>query len=236
MPKLYEITLAGTYYNQLTINRWNYVMSGSPIGVTGAFAMAQVFGAIPSGGSYPSDTLLSQLTIITSDQWDWQQLTVINPYDDTDFYQAPFTLPMGGIVTGEAMSPVMALGFYSNIVRRDIRRATKRFVGVPEATVQGGGVIVAGAASSLDLMATRLTDSWDYSAGGNSLAFVPAVVKKQKYQTNPGSSDPPRYAYRYIPVDDGGEAAQLDDTAQGIIWDWYPDVRSQVSRQYGRGR
>ena len=74
------------------------------------------------------------------------------------------------------------------------------------------------------------------SAGGNSLAFVPAVVKKQKYQTNVGSEDPPRYAYRYIPTDDGGESAQLDDTATGIIWDWYPQVRSQVSRQYGRGR
>jgi hypothetical protein len=68
-----------------------------------------------------------------------------------------------------------------------------------------------------------------YIDEGNTLTFTPIVAAKEKYQSN---TNPVRFAYRYY----ASEALQLQHIMSSIIWSAYDTVRTQVSRQYGRGR
>lgn len=237
---LLEVVLAGTYYNQQTINRWNYVSGGVPAAVSLTFALASAFGAvfdevaIPPG--YPTGTILDSLKNLCSDQWDWQQLTVINVYNPVDFYQTPFVTPYGGSRAGQPLSPIDSYGFRTNQVRRDVSRGTKRFPGMVEDFVENGGNLAAIAIPYLEEIAERMTETLEYDDEGNTLTFSPAVVKKQKYNPATGLADPDGTAYRYIPAGAGAEAAQLAQTAVSVTWQHYTNVRSQVSRQYGHGR
>jgi len=236
MP-LFEVVLAGTYFNQATINRWNYVGTGIPAAVSRAFALASAFGAIfdPTAipPSYPDDTVLDALSSVTVNTWTWQQLTVINVYDPTDFYQVPFVNPFGGANAAEGMSPVVSFGFRTNQVRRDIARGTKRIPGVGEDRVGAGGVINGSTVTVLESVAEKMSEVITYDDEGNTITFAPCVVKKQEYDPNPDNPAARNHrAYRYYPT----EAEQMENVAQGIIWQPYTTVRSQVSRQYQRGR
>jgi len=231
-----EVVLTGTYFNQQTISRWNYVSSGTPAAVSLSFALAAAFGAVydevavPPG--YPADTPLGLISSNTGDGWDWQQLTVLNPYSATDFYQTPFVPAYGGTRAGEQMSPAVAFGFRTNQVRRDVARGTKRFPGVPEAAVGTGGVIDAGWISTLEDIAAKMTEVLTYDDEGNTLSFAPAVCGKEEYDPNPPPATGNHRAYRYYPT----EAAQLAHTAVSVTWQAYAQVRTQTSRQYGHGR
>lgn len=231
-----EVTLSGTYFNQQTITRWNYVSSGTPAAVSLSFALAAAFGgiydlvAIPP--AYPADTPLGRIAANMGNEWDWQQLTVLNVYSPTDFYQTPFVNPYGGSAAGEQMSPVAAIGFRSNQVRRDVARGTKRFPGVREEDVGTGGVINGGVITNLNVVAAKMSEVLDYDDEGNALTFSPAICGKQEYDPNPPPATGNHRAYRYYPT----EAEQLAMTAIGITWQPYTTVRSQVSRQYGHGR
>lgn len=231
-----EVVLTGTYFNQQTITRWNYVSSGTPAAVSLSFALASAMGAIYDDTalppSYPPDTVLAALSALTSNAWDWQQLTVINPYSPTDFYQTPFVVPYGGNSSGEAMSPVMAYGWRTNQVRRDVARGTKRVPGVIEDLINSGGVLNGAATTAVNLIATRMSEVLEYDDEGNILSFTPSVVSKEAYDPNPPPATGNHRAYRYYPT----EAEQLDHTAIGVTWQSYDTVRSQTSRQYGHGR
>jgi len=228
MP-IYEVILESNYAGQEIINRWNYVMSGTPAAVVGSFALASALGAIPSAGVYPTGTMLAAIAGIMSTTAKFTLITVQNVYDPTDFYSTPFVPDYAGVQTGEGMSPATAVGYFSNRVTRDIRRATKRFAGITESWNGQGGVIVSGALTAIALVATKMGLTLTYDDEGNTLSFAPAVCSKEKYQSN---EDPVRYAYRYWST----EAVQLTHTAQGISWDYYPQLRTQASRQYGHGR
>lgn len=226
---LYEVILQTTFAGQECINRWNYVGGGTPAAVTGSFALASAIGAIPSAGSYPANTLLKAIAGIMTPAAKFTLITVQNVYDPTDFYSTPFVPDFAGTQTGEALSPAVAIGYFSNRITRDIRRATKRFTAVYEGWNGEAGLIVAGAATQVALVATRMGETLSYDDEGNTLTFAPSVVSKEKYQS---SEDPVRYAYRYYST----LSAQMSHVAQGISWDYYTHLRTQASRQYGRGR
>ena len=236
MATLFEATLALTYAGQQCINRWNYVCSGTPAAVSKSFGLVSAFGAIETAGVYPSDTILDLLTDLVSVNVVLQQLTALAVYDPTDFYQTPFVPAYTGKVNAADMSPVAALGFRSTQVRRDVRRATKRFVGVPEGSTDNLGAIAPGIYAAMDALADEMGAALTFDDEGNTLTYTPAVCAKQRYNPETGLADPDGTAYRYYPVADGGETAQLAKTAQGIAWQKYTTVRSQVSRQYGHGR
>lgn len=231
-----EVTLLATYFNQEIVNRWNYVTGGTPAAVSLSYAMAFAFGAIYDGAlpapGYPTNTVMSNIRRNIVSGVVFQQLTVINPYDPVDFYQAPFVQPYGGNVPGEGMSPLVAFGFRTNQVRRDVRRATKRFAGVPEASVGAGGVIGSTILGELNDLAEVMSDILEYDDEGNTITFAPAVVSKEEYDPNPSVPTANHRAYRYYPT----LAEQLEHTATGITWQTYDTVRSQVSRQYGKGK
>lgn len=228
---IYEVVLSQTYQGQNCVNRWNYVSSGTPAAVTGSFGLAFAFGAIPDVVTgYPSGTIISQLAALQASSVTFIDLIVKAVYDPTDFYAAPFVETLVGGLTGDGLPPFNAYGFRTNRVRRDIRRATKRFVGVIEAN-QANGAVSGATITALNDLGALMGQALGYNDEGNTLTYVPTVVSKQRYDPDTGNASAEGRAYRYYP----DEATQLEHIAQGIVWDTYSTVRSQASRQGGHG-
>lgn len=227
---LYEVTLQGRYFNQQVINRWNYLSTGTPAVVTGAFGLAYAFGAIPDGlpPLFPSDSILAAIRQMTTSTMIWTSLTVraASDYAPTDFYEAPFGTGLTGNQPAQGESPTVAFGFRTNIVRTDIRRATKRFAGVGEDVVDAGGVITAGGLGNMTDLAEKMSAVLSYDDEGSVISYAPCVVSKELYHPEPGKN-----AYRYYPT----LSEQLEHVALGIVWSPYTTTRTQTSRQYGRG-
>lgn len=225
MP-LYEVVLRSTYKNQQLINRWNYMGSGTPISISMSFALVQAMGFAPVAGAFPVDTIANRIQNNVHTATAFEEVQVKDVYGTTDFFTLPFVPKPAGQVTGEGASPLLAIGFKTNRVRSDIGRGTKRFGGVSEFTMAEGGEILAASIAGLTSLADAMSETLEYIDGGNTLTFIPCVVSKQKYVAPSG-----RDAYRYYPT----FAEQDDHIASGVVWSLYTQIRSQVSRQYGRG-
>lgn len=224
-----ELVVTGKYYDQLSINRYHYVASGTPAAVSLSFALCYATGYLASrltAGIFSSGTVAKYNQANVSNSVSWQAAYARNLYSVTDFYEAPFPSPPVGELTGDSMSPTQALGFYSSRVRTDVRRGYKRFVGVTEAFATGGGVISGTPLAALAAWADVLSETLTYDDEGNTITFTPAVLGLDKYTTPAGNP-----AYRPYPT----ESSQLSHTAQGIAYAPYTTVRTQNSRQYSRG-
>lgn len=230
-----EVVLAGSYAGQQIINRWNYIAGGTPASVSLSFALTSAFGAIydliavPPG--YPSGTVLDTMMGNLSSAYTLTQITALDVYSVTDFYQTPFVQPYAGSQGGESLSPTQAYGFRTNVVRRDVARGTKRLVGVVEPASTGLGVLTSTYQTAMNAIATKFSEVLEYDDEGNTLTFTPAVCGKELYDPNPTNPSGNHRAYRYFP----DEAEQLDHTAVGVLWQAYTTIRTQVSRQYGKG-
>lgn len=222
-----ELVFRSFYAEQECINRWNYVASGTPAAVSLSFALVSAFGAVYSGGTPPADTLLNAIWSQVTTGVNFGEVEAKNVYSILDFYTRPFAAGQTGGVVTAGMSPSVAIGYRTNRVRSDIRRGTKRFVGVPESSSGDLGVIDSAALTGLQNIATKMGDVLSYDDEGNTITFTPAICSKQEYTTPSG-----KRAYRYYST----EATQLEHTATGILWELYANTRTQVSRQYGRGR
>lgn len=235
MP-IYEVVLQQNYAAQQCINRFNYVSTGTPASVTGSFALAFALGAIFDGAAvppaYPATKLMRKIAGIQSTSVAFDLLSVKNLYSVTDFYESPFIQSLFGALSGtDNVTPALAYGFRTNRVRTDVRRATKRYVGVIEGNMQtGGNVVPAFLTGAMLTLQQEMSAVLSYDDEGNTISFNPAVCGKESYASNP--AHPERVAYKYYET----ESEQLQHTATGIIWDAYTTIRTQVSRQYGRGR
>jgi len=222
---VYRATLFSTYAGQSCVNRWNYISSGSPGGASVSFGLASAMGFVagftPVGGG-----IFQRLQELQSTGVTYDEVQVENIYDPVDFYTLPFLAGENGDNPGENSSPFVAFGFRTSRVRRDIRRGYKRFVGVAESAIGLEGEIAAGAVPSMVALANAMSATLTYDDEGNTLTYVPVVLGLEQY--TPASGKP---AYR--PYDT--EAEQLMHVAQGFAWENYDYVRSQTSRQYGRG-
>lgn len=218
-----ELVLRQQYYNQDIVNRWNYVSAGTPAATTLSFALVQAFGGVTIG----EGTILESIQDVQVAAVKFVDIEARVLYSDSDFYTRPFAANTTGADGGVGMSPTAAFGFRTNRVLLSVRRGTKRFVGVPEAAVGGGGVIETGTQAALQGIADAMSLPLTYDDEGNTLTFTPAVCGKDDYVTPSGKT-----AYKYFP----NEATQLTHTAQGILWEVYDTLRTQNSRQYGRGR
>lgn len=230
MAELYEVVLQGSYYNQTIINRWNYLLDEEAIPITTAARLVYLMGFIPTEGAFVESTLAAALQILVVPQFTFNQVFCRNIYDPTDFVEIPFTTPVPGTNVGTGpQSPVLAYGFRSTRVRLDVGRGYKRFPGVSEQATDPGGVIIS---SVVDLMETlALQMGGDLVTTEDPIfTYHPCVVKKFKYTTESGST-----AYRYYTSEEGGKSAQLLHLALNPVWEPYPTVRTQGSRQYGRG-
>lgn len=224
-----EAVVNQQYSGQLAVNRFHYVSSGTPASVTLSFALLSAMGFIPDppgSTTFDEGTVADAMENIQNSSVRYLSAYARDLYSVTDFYEVPYPQTITGDRTGEASSPVLAVGFFSNRVRTDVRRGMKRFVGVSESDVGSGGYWETAFNASLELMAGALGDTLTYDDEGNTLTFVPAILGFEEYETPSGKRAYKKWA---------DPAVQLTHTAQGVAWQAYPAVRTQVSRQYGRG-
>jgi hypothetical protein len=224
---LYETTLIGNIGGlSEVVNRWNY--RGEVNGVSGgdAAALVKAMGLDATAGVFPAATIGAQIQLVVSETVSWTQCLCRNVYDPTDFIDLPYVPTADGTAAGECLSPINAFGFRSNRTRLDIGRGYKRLPGVVETFVDNLGKINATTQPALDTLADLMGDIITFTDGSLTDSFTPVVVSKEKYTTPSGKT-----SYRYYAT----ESVQLTHLAVGVVWEAYTRVRSQVSRQVGRG-
>jgi hypothetical protein len=232
---LFEVSLSGTYYAQRWINRFHYWGEGTAGTQLPSFSLRNAIGLVDSdpvspGIQLPEGSLVNEL----SDCWNpgvtCDLLQIINVYDPIDFYSSPLSPVLTGKNNnGDQLSPVLAYKLRSTRVRSDIRAGQKAIVGVNEGDLAPGGNIASGTVTKLNALATAMSAVLTVSDGGASYTFTPCVVQRQKYIPDPAK--PEKYAYRYYAT----LAEQEQHLAKGVQWSVISTVRTQVSRQYGRG-
>jgi len=224
-----ELVVNQAYFNQLVVNRYHFVSSGTPAAVSLSFGLISAAGYIGASGSPPAfvaDTLAGRVQGIQASQLTYVSAFARDLYSVTDFYERPYITPVPGGLTGSGATPAVSLGFKGSRIRTDIRRGMKRYAGVREEDMDAGGVVASAIQTALGLVADLLGEVLEYDDDGNTLSYTPVVLGLEKYTTPSGHS-----AYRPYAT----EAAQLDHVAAGGTWSPYTTVRTQVSRQYGRG-
>lgn len=224
---LYQVTLRQTFFGQECLNQWHYNSADVVGAVSGSFGLLSAMGFIESAGVYPADGLFAALRAVQSDELDYVEVECAALYSPTDFYTLPFNPTPSGARTGAANTPVLSYGFSTNRVRRDVRRGQKRLTGTVEADVDAGGVVASAVLTLLNTVATRMSAVLTYVDEETTFTYTPVVLSYEMY-TEP----PDKPAYRPYPT----LAEQLTHMASGVSWAAKPIVRTQVSRQYGRGR
>jgi hypothetical protein len=225
MP-LYEVTVRQSYFDQLCINVFSYFVQGG-VGVTPtSLELLTLMGLIPTGSplAFPADSVAETIWGIQDDDVLWLSAEARELYSVTDFYEAAYSPPIEGAQTdNQGLPPFNAWGFYSARVRTDIRRGFKRFVGVPEAYVDNGGAV----ASTIVADLVDVTDAMSELLSGVSAVYQPCVISREKVV------DPDTGAVSYQLY--ATESEQEEHCAYPLVWTHYNTVRSQTSRQYGRG-
>jgi len=226
---LYELLLRQRLYDQQVINRFHYLMTGTPATVLGSFGLMFAAGCIPEGvpPAYPTNTLFSELRDMQSSDVYYEEVVASALYDVTDFYLRPFPTDVQGTYSAPASSPVLAYGFTGSRVRSDIRRGQKRVAGVVEALIGDGGEVVGTGVTQGALLAAEIGATITYDDEGNTLTYTPVTLSFEEYVTPAGNT-----AYRKYET----LLEQMEHYAAGAEWVMKPFVRTQNSRQYGHGR
>lgn len=229
MP-LYEVTLEQSYFGQQCINRWNYQSGAIPEGSSGAYLALVGMGFIADDDTpaFDTTTIAGMLQPSQHSGVTFVQAIAKNLYSVTDFYTYAFPVgTIGGNAGGEGLSPTMAYGFTSDRTRSDIRRAQKRFVGVAENVVISGGGWTGAAAISLQDLGDRMGAVNTAEFDDVVTTFAPFVFGREKYHPEGKTT----WAYKYYDT----LAEQLEHIAAITAFTLKPNVRTQTSRQYGRG-
>lgn len=195
-----------------------------------SFALASAAGFIPAGEPpvFPADTMFAKIRGITAINVEFREVIVNNVKTLTDFYTTSFPDNTAGAAGGGAANQsFVASGFRTNLVRRDVARGTKRFVGVPDGFTGPDNALNPTHLAAMTVLATAMTANLSYDDEGNTITFAPCVCSKESYVTSSG-----KRAYKYYAT----LAQQMEHTAQGIRWEIYDKTRSQTSRQIGKGK
>jgi len=223
---IYKLTHRQSVNVQQAINVYYFVSSGVPAAVTGSFALADAFGAIDTAGLFPPEKPFQLIRDFQSVGVVNEEVMVENLYDPVDFYTRPFPSVVTGAVGEDTASPFLAYGLQSNRVRTDIRRGSKRYAGVTEGGLAGSGTVASGTLASVQALGDALSVPLEYDDEGTTLTFTSAILSFMDFTNEDGKT----YKVKYPTV---GE--QLSHAAVGVSWNAMPIVRSQTSRQYGRG-
>lgn len=223
----YEVVLRSLYFGQQCINVFNYV-TASGIGVTpNALELLTEMGFIPEGDplAFPEDSIMALIQAVSNTSVEFLAVEARELYSLTDFYEAVYSPPINGTATsGDPASPFLSYGFYSARVRLDIRRAFKRFVGASEGYIGAGGVLTEGITPVL----VDLAEAMSADLTGLTAVYQPAVISREKVV------DPETGKVTYQLYADPAE--QAEHVAAPLEYTYYTTIRSQVSRQYGRGQ
>jgi hypothetical protein len=213
----------------LVVNRFHYLGDGDTGPVSASYAMLAGTGFIaptPPSILFETDTLANAMQDSVSVDLSFLSAYVRNLYDPTDFVEMAYPGTILGSRSGDSMSPTAAYGIRSSRVRTDIRRGSKRFAGVIEGALQGGGVLNSTGLAIVAYLAEKTAAQIVYTVGGASYTLTPATLKFQEYTT-------PRGNKAYKKQDNA--AAQVANSATGASWAGVSTVRTQTSRQYEHG-
>lgn len=223
MAKFYSVTLRMSLFAQQCINRWDYFVSGSAGGASAA-ELLTLMGFVPTGSPpvFASGTVAGDLQAVLSEDVEFVEVQVEELYTPTDFYVAAFSPALHGTYPANVLSITDAFGLFSNRVRTDIKRGFKRFPGIPSNAYAGGSEITGAFITPL----TTLAEEMSGSLVGATAEYASAVFQFQEYTTPRGNRAYRKYA---------DPAVQAEHVASPLSWTAYDTVRTQVSRQLGRG-
>lgn len=223
MDKFYSVTLRMAALGQQIINRFDYFV---PTSMTGASALEllTLMGFVPTGTppTFPADTVAFGIQQLCSDDLSFLEVEVAELYTPTDFYVAAFSPAPHGANGAGIGSITDAFGLFTNRVRTDIKRGFKRIGGVPVDAYAGGSLIDGTYLTILNSLAALMSTL----LAGVTATYSPAVFQFEAYTTPRG-----RTAYRKYAT----STLQSAHVAHPMLWASYDTVRTQVSRQIGRG-
>lgn len=234
MTVLLELVLSAQFAGQEIINRWNYLGTGTAGEGNAALALIQAFGCIPDGGVYPAGLPFRDMLNLQHTGLVYQFASARDVYSATNFAEVPFVPPAAGLnASGESASPFIAFGFRTNRTVFNISRGTKRLAGVGEGSMNTGGLVTDDAQAQMLLIAEAWTANLTQTLGGSDYTFAPVIVSKMKYLPPDRTVfNPAGKAYTYWQTYE----IQSEHLALTPTWEIYNHVRSQTSRQYGKGR
>jgi len=234
MSELMEVIIKGTASGEMYINRLNFVASQAGITDSTSYFLLQCLGYQGITTAPVAGSVLDELLTVNSGTFQATELVARNIYNVTDF----ITLPVGptnwvGLNSGGSYMPNFSVQkLRSNLRRQDIGRGFLTLDRPKEADVDDSGSLGATPLGKLAALAAALEAVPSFTDDGENIAWSTCVVGKEKYRTNPDSTKDPTYAYRYYEEKD----EQFEHIANAVSWAAMPKVRSQVSRQYGKGR
>jgi len=225
----YEVVLNTQYLEQKFVNRWNYFAEEDFPTSQGAFGLIQALGLYASGSpaNFPVGTMGAAIQALLNEQVIFVQAYAKNIYNPFDFYDYAFPDDVVGGVAGAGISPVLAIGFTSSRTRTDIRRGQKRFGGIDGDWVTNGGALSATAITAANTLAARMSEDVEFDTGIGIFEYKPCIASKKKPSEVPLSD-----GYEYWPTED----EQFGHSMFNIVWSVKDDIRTQGSRQYGRGQ
>lgn len=225
MSNIYAVTIRGEYYGQNTINVFHYV-DIQLLSVPSALDLLTNMGFVGgiTDGVFADGTLAQVWQTYVDDAFRFVEAEARNLYSDTDFYVAGYSPALVGQAEGEGLPPFNAYGFRSSRVRLSVRRGFKRLAGVIEENVAPGGELNGGGIAAVTAIASKLSD--ELSGDGTLAVYQPSVLSFMPYTSAEGKE----YRIPYPTVEE-----QLAHAAVGVEYAPYLTVRSQTSRQYGRG-
>jgi len=226
---MYRAVLEQQYAGQQVINTFDFISGEVPSGQLGALLIGVGMGFVPFTGITPfdADTFGGKLQAAQSLAVHYVQLLVKNLYSVTDFFTYAFPADTNGTQGADGLPPINAAGFSSDRTVSNIRRAQKRFVGLTEGQVDSLGVLNTSGLALWEAVGDKMDNVNVVPVDGGSFTFTPYVFSKHKVTRG----TPPKVHYDEWP----DEATALEHVAKINQFNLKPDVRSQVSRQYGRG-
>lgn len=234
MPKAFEVTIQGTYQNQLVINRLSFWNSLDDAAVSGAFPCAQALGFNPLDTSAPTpDSVLDTFLIAQTQHYQADKLFIRNLFSVTDFYQALLTGVgwAGQQVSGtDGQLSFVTQKLTTNRIRTDVRAGTLALTPPSEEFALVDGVLSSGATDLLQDLCNSLNAPPEFTSGQQTGIYVPSVFKKVEYTPDP--LKPEKTAYKYPDDID----TLFNTSAIGVTWSYVPRLSSQVSRKVGKGR
>lgn len=225
---IYELLIRQSYYDQEVLNRFHFTKT-SALPVDDASRLAQAVGATGLlAGDFPTDSFMRAIQDLVRPELSFLEVQAKNLYSETDFFTVAYNPPPVGKAAGsDSESPVLAMGFSSNRTTLAVRRGQKRFAGMDADYFDAGGHISAAGIAAATVVAAALSANQEVTDGLATWTYVPTVLAFQLYHPAPGKN-------AYKPYDD--EATQLEHAAVGVTYSYKETVRTQRSRQYGRGR
>lgn len=234
MARLLELTLQTRFAGQIFLNRFNYVwdeVSPSPDNLAQKLIDATGVNTY-AGGEYEGNTLIWAIKAMLHQLCTFEIMTARDV--DNVFDIAEFLFPTGdagqGSNIGDAAPPFVALGFRTSKTRGDIKRGAKRFSGLGENVFGTSGTISSAYLSLGNQVAVELSR---ILPDGGTGQFKPAVVHKKKVEVlNDDGGPTGRFKYVYWGDDD----LNVQNSMFPVVFDLVTSIRSQTSRQFGRGR